>query len=564
MGLQTSVSIAYKNLFSDFDQVNVIDLIADIPTRNSLEILGYFLAQLHTIERDPTKQIEFLKMWTSRLPNEVHKEIYAFISRVSSQPNTEYNFLNNVSALLLIEHLIENRNELELVKDLTPQQELNLFKAYLYFSQIWTDRHLSVFSGKKVNTEKDLIELLLPVQLPYQEVLEFKDFRLQFLKAVYFFKFCEQNAQFSGYLNIFLKEYNLKTWHIYLVNLLSIYVRKFERLKVPSVINVPDEFPDVIGFLETLCIEPNEFKKSDDFLSLRNKPVYRLSKNDFVFLNLNFLVDKIYQGIQFDLAKILVENSATYNGKIIKSPVAFMSIFGDEFSESGLFYSVMDYVFEKSNYVKFNGQTMKGILGDGEPDYYIRDKAKVYIFEFKNIYLNAQTKHSYDYTTIEGEIFKKLVVNEKGDAKGVTQLVNTIEKIRNDEFKKFDNYDFNSVRIYPIIVYVDFSFNIAGINYVLNKEFRKQLVDRNILRTNCVKDLVLIDLDSFIKFQDLFRNKSLKINNCLNEYYEYVRSPQDVFNRVSTFNMFIHDKTREMKYDTPQMLFEEVMKIIPK
>lgn len=564
MGLQTSVSIAYKDIFPDFDQVNVTELIADIPTRNSLEILGYFLAQLHTIERDPSKQTEFLKMWTGRLPNEVHKELYTFISSVSSQPNAEYNFLNNVSALLLIEHIIENRNELEPVKDLTPQQELNLFKAYLYFTQIWTDRQLSVFSGKKVKTEKDLIELLLPVQLPYQEVLEFKDFRLQFLKAVYFFKFCEQNAQFSIYLDIFLKEYNLKTWHIYLVNLLSIYVRKFEGLETPPVINVPDEFPDIIGFLETLCIEPNDFKISDDFLSLRNKPVYRLSKNDFIFLNLNFLVDKIYQGIQFDFAKILVKYSATYNGKIIKSPVAFMSIFGDEFSESGLFYSVMDYVFEKSNYVRFNGQTMKDILVDGEPDYYIRDKAKVYIFEFKNVYINAQTKHSYDYSKIEEEIFKKLVVNEKGDAKGVTQLVNTIEKIRNDEFKKFDNYDFNSVRIFPVIVYVDISFNIAGINHILNQEFRKQLVDRKISRTDCIKDLALIDLDSFIKFQDLFRNKSLKINNCLNEFYDYVRDPKDIFNKVSTFNMFIHNKTRKMNYDTPKMLFDEVMKLLPK
>ena len=564
MGFQVSVPIGYKDIFEDFNEIEFEKLISDIPTKNSLKIISHFVAQLHTLERDSSLQIEFLKIWLSRLPIQIHQSINAFIARITSKKDTDWNFLNNVSALILIEKLLEQANELEPVSNLTPVQELNLFKAYLYCSQIWIDNQLPGFQQEQNNKEAaDLIKILLPTQLPFKEILEFKDFRIQFIKAVYFFKFCEQNEQFRDYLEVFLKEYNLKSWNIYLINLVSLYVRKFERLKTPSLLNVSDEFPDIIGFLEELSIDTNNFKSTSDFLSLREKPIYRVSKNEFIFLNLNFLVDKIYQGIQFDFAKVLVKNSATYKGKVIKSPVAFMSIFGDEFSENGLFYSIMNYAFEKSKYVRFEGQTMKKFLGDGEPDYYMRDKAKVYVFEFKNIYLSAQVKHSNSYPTIESEIFKKLVENERDSAKGVTQLVNTIERIRNDDFKKFDNYDFSSVIIYPVIVYVDFSFNIVGPNYILNKEFRKQLAERNITQSHSIKDLILIDIDSFIKFQDLFRDKTLKINNCFNEYYEYLRDPRDMFNKISTFNMFIHNKTMTMNYDTPKMLMDEVLKMIP-
>lgn len=561
--MQISISIGYKDIFSDFEQVTIKELISDIPTKNSIEVICYFLAQLHTMERNNSIQFEFLKIWISRLPEELHERLNDFILRTESKKDTNFNFINNISALILIENLIENDNNLERLSNLTPQQELNLFKAYLYCSQVWTDKQHNVLNGSKIKTEKDLIKILLPVQLPYQEILEFKDFRMQFLKAIYFFKFCDSNKLFSEYLDIFLKEYNLKSWQIYLINLLSIYIRKFEPMKTPSIVVVEEKFPEIITFLSDLSISFEDFKITDDFLHLRERPVYKLSNNEFVFLNLNFIVDKLYQGIQFDFAKVLVKNSAKYKNKIIKSPGNFMSIFGDEFSENYLFYNIMDYAFEKSGYIKFRGENMKSFLTDGEPDYYMRDKGKVYVFEFKNIYLGAPVKHSYNYQQIENEIFKKLVQNERKSPKGVTQLVNTIERMTAGDFNKFDNCDFSKVKIYPIIVYVDFSFNLSGINYILNKEFRKIISDKKLKNETNIENLILIDLDSFIKFQDLFRNKTLKLNNCCNEYYKSTRHSKDIFTNIGTFNMFIHNKTRKISYNTPRMLMDEVINIMP-
>lgn len=562
MGFTNSISIGYKDIFEDYDKVSIQNLIINIPSKNIIEVVGFFNAQVHTIERDSTKQVEFLNMWVGRLPEEVLEKINFFIIRTNSSPDKNFNFINNVSSLILIGYVLQNYNELEKVKNLTPEQELNLFKAYLFCTDEWLNKQSSTLRVEKITTKDELVNILLPLQLPYQEVLEFKEFTVQFIKAIYFFRFCDTNPHFKGYMNLFLTEYKIDSWQRYLTNILNLYVNSFQTLNKP--INVPVEFLDIINFLDSLSIRISDFSKSDDFLSLREKPVYKMDDSTYIFLNLNFLVDKLFQTIQFEFAKVLIGNKAVFKGKIIKNFSDFKSVYGEEFSENGLFYKVLDYVFEKSNFFKYNGQELKMFIGDGEPDYYMRDKAKVYLFEYKDVLLNAKTKHSYDFTEIKSEIFKKLVRNEKGAEKGVTQLVSNIKKVRNNEFKKFDDYDFENVIIYPILIYTDFSFNISGINQLLNVEFRRQIDDKKVKNPLLIKDLVLIDLDTLIKFQDLFRDKRLKINNCLNEYLEFVKMKENLFDKISTFNMFIHNKTKDMKYDSPKMLYEELKAIFPK
>ena len=564
MTFQTSVSITYKDIFDDYDEVEISNLLEDIPSKNSIQIMGWFMAQLHTLERDPSMQIEFFKMWIGRFPSNVIKGVQQFIDNIESNPRAEYNFLNNASLLILTQNILLYHNDKKELKNLSIEQELNLFKAYLLCSQQWIDEQNEGFTNSEGKEETDLIKMLLPTQLPYQEIFETKDFRIQFIKAVYFFEFCENDDQFKEYLGIFLNEYKLKSWKEYISHLLELYIRKFERLQTPSIIRFEEKSEDQEkrNFLENLVIDPTEYSPSKDFLNIRNKPVYKLNRNDYVFLNLNFLVDKIYQGIQFDFGRILAKNKAKFNGRIIKSAVDFIGIFGNEFSENGLFYSVMNYAFEKNDYKKFTGEELKVFLTDGEPDYYIRDKGKIYVFEYKNIFIGAKTKHSYDYTTIKEEIFKKLVKNEKNSPKGVSQLVEVIEKIKKGDFNKFDEFDTDNVIIYPVIIYVDFSFNLAGINYILNKEFQEQIENRKIKNVYKIKDLTMIDLDSFIKFQDLFRNKKLKINNCLNGYFEYKRDYRDAIKRISTFNMFIHNKTDKLNYDSPEMLMDKLKTVL--
>ncbi|MFN8300675.1 MAG: hypothetical protein U0T75_16350 [Chitinophagales bacterium] len=132
---------------------------------------------------------------------------------------------------------------------------------------------------------------------------------------------------------------------------------------------------------------------------------------------------------------MLIKNKVEFNGKVIKSYLDFKNIYSTEFSENELFYSVMNYAFEKSDYIRFNGTQMKAALKEGEPDYYMRDKSKIYLFEFKDVLLEAKAKHSHKYEDIVAEISKKLVKNQNESPKGISQLVNVIERLRKNEFK---------------------------------------------------------------------------------------------------------------------------------
>ena len=46
------------------------------------------------------------------------------------------------------------------------------------------------------------------------------------------------------------------------------------------------------------------------------------------------------------------------------------------------------------------GETLHKVLKSGEPDYYARRNNRVFIFEFKDVRLDAKTKTSCNYETI--------------------------------------------------------------------------------------------------------------------------------------------------------------------
>lgn len=557
--MKYSVSITYKDLFDDYDTVDVNSLLADIPTENAIPLISYFLAQIHLEKLDENLQVELVQFWSQRLPSDLKTKILKFTTETVADRKAEFTFISNLSGLMFIETILENHNELEKLNVLTPEQELNFFKAFLISTQTWIDKQGKLFFDiKPFENDMDFVKTYLPSHIAIDEFHTVKDFKTQFIKAKYFFQFCEADEEFKVYLEIFLNEYGLDSWATYLRNILSLYLRKFKRLKTPSVISIDTEHQEQINFLEQLSIEVKGFLKSEDFLQIREKPVYRLSETDFVFLNLNFFVDKIYQGIQFDFANILVKNSATFKGKRIKSRVQFLSIFGDEFSETGLFYKIMESCFEKSNYNIHNGLEVKEKITDGEPDYYIRDKAKVYLFEYKNVFLSGKTKHTFDYETTKSAIYEKLVENKKGHPKGIKQLAGVIQKIREKEFNKFDDYNFDDTIIYPIIVFTDFSFNTAGVNYMLNKEFREVLEAQKIEFRTKIKNLILIDLDDFIKYQDLFRNKKIKLNNLFNGYLELVKGSKGFTNKFTPYEIYIENRTNKIKSNLSENTIEEI------
>ena len=282
-------------------------------------------------------------------------------------------------------------------------------------------------------------------------------------------------------------------------------------------------------------------------------------------MNINFLIDKLYHSIIFDFADVLIKKGLAYNGKPIKTKPQFFGVFGDEFIEPGLFFKVMQYVFRQKDYEHFSGEVLKDRFGDGTPDYLIIDKAKIYLFEFKNAIFSGAVKYTFDIEKIQAELDKKLVKDDAGHPKGVTQLVNVIEDITKGRYKEILPKELSEYILYPIIVTTDYTYNLPVIYSLIAPQFNKILSDKPLEAYNLnVRELTMIDLDSFIKFQDLFIEKKLTLNHVLNDYQTFLSKGKTQIDKSLSFNKYIHMKTLNMKYETPKLFWTEIKEHILK
>lgn len=556
MELIGGACLSYKDVYDD-DFVDISELIKGIPSNSILQFLSYLMVNTHLHERDQKAQIGFLELWTGRFPSDDKKRIFDATSRLLESGNAHLALINNLSILMLIENVFAYYNDSEPKKDLTPEEELNLFKAYLLCSQKWISEQVRIEGN--VEKEEDLVKWLLPNLISQTELYLFKDFRPQLVKASYFYNYCENDKDLKSGLTQFIESRKLKSWSDHLYHILGLYINATKNKSAIMQLSENDDF--LIPFLKQLCLHPNEYAPSRDFLSLREKPIFEYRENEYIFFNLNFLIDKLYQGIVFDFSYFLINNEIEIRGKKLKNHLHFKSLIGEGFSEKTLFYSVLEYIIAKQKYISFKGEELREVLKESEPDYYIRDKAKIYLFEFKDTLIKSDVKYSHNIDAIKAELDSKLIENIKGEPKGIRQLINNIIRINNGDYLMFDDLGkLETVIIYPILVYQDSTLDTPGINSYITKKFNGILADKKIKSMFQIKPPVLINLDSIIMYQDAFHDKQFTLNYCFNHYYDWKRDSDNLIQKIGSFKTYL-DEIMPDSYRTPRIIKEIFDKI---
>src|SRR5205809_193076 len=118
MPIDFIVNIAYDEIYDDYEDVDVNVLLADIPTRMALEVVCHYTAQIHTHEKDRSFQIRAIEEWSGRFGVEIRKKIDYRINAINAKTGSNFNFINNVSSLLLIESILQNHNQLPITDNL--------------------------------------------------------------------------------------------------------------------------------------------------------------------------------------------------------------------------------------------------------------------------------------------------------------------------------------------------------------------------------------------------------------------------------------------------------------
>lgn len=541
---QKQYFLTYSSVYSDFDSFDIIRTLIQVPTFTAIERICYILSQI----RFPWKTDEkvhtlTLFQWVLQITKEDNNKVSKIISKKSLHNNSNFRFINNASCLMLIEYLLENNNQKE--QELSREQESFLFKSYLWCTEIAIKKEKEVFECNVNKNVDELVRKILPAKLNFSEIDLFKDYRIQVFKIIYFFKFCETDSDYKYHLNLFLKEYNIDSWDKYLLHLLTFYLTQSENEKHTPKFYIDKKNTQMIHFINSLCIdESNTYQRTEDFKGLRNKPILKYGGN-YIFLFFNFFVDKIYQGFLFDFVRVLKLNNCA-----ISDFAKLKTDMGQKFSEQIAFYNLIDLCFSNYSNIRFKGETIKKIVKEGEPDYYMRLGNNVFLFEFKDSTLNEKVKHSGDFNKIRKAVLEKFDETSENQKKGVKQIINSIINFQKSMFNhsELDLYDSKETVIYPIIVHTDSSFETEGISYILKNRFKELIIEHKIGNQLLIKDLVLINIDTLIAIQDILNHNKLDLSKCINDYLKYSSNESNILNQLYPFDRFLYQQAFNVGY----------------
>lgn len=528
------------------------DLLPIIPSRSAISWASYMLTKKNMMTKDQQEAHFFIPL-LFKMNTELRDTITNYLQSISKEFGN-YDFIDKVTLLILIEHLLENHNDKEEDVFTSKEDFSNMIIAYLLCCDEKLRSSSNVLSN--VNSIDDLIALYLPEQLRINDIYYSKDYRVEFIRFFYFMHFCENDHIFKGYLDLFLQDNNTRKWDDYLYFIFETF---------GSMITNPEGSTNMIKigpenyygkqYLDRMCIDVENFKRTADFTHIRSKPIYYHGDNTYSILSMGFFTDKMFQSFLFDFASVLIKNHQTTK---IKDYPTLKAMIGNFFTENYLFYEFMNGCFSKTYKKLISGQELKKILVDGEPDFYVRKGKNIFIFEFKDVMLNAKTKHCEDIVQIKSEIlqlFESSTIEKSTgklkktpQPKGITQLLNVIESKLDIIIQTVDKIEVaDRINVYPIIVYQDSCFDIEGINYILSNRFEELKTSRKISDSYLIKKCVMMPFELMIKLEDYFSDGRLSLENLINDFLtESSLSPQ---NELLPFNKFIMRQAWELGYD---------------
>ena len=533
MTLKYARGISYSQLYK-CEKETIDMLVKDLPTGESVMWLSFLVHQKITLTVDQA-EIHIMAPLLFQFNSDLQHRITNFIGG-RSFPTDQ--FFDLQSLLKTIEYLLQHHNSYR--RELSKDDKSNLFKAYLIVCDDYLVQKEEVNQDGSYSAD-DMLKYYMPFELRMNTVLSIKDPLIELVKSKLFLvDFASNDKSFSSYIDAYMCGKHCHSVSNYMLMLFSLSAELISNEKKTNVIKIDSRNSVAMcSFLDNFCINAHD---NIEDVNIQAKPLYKVDNNTYCILYIKFFVDKFFHSLLFDLAKEL-EKQGILGTKKTPAYVQIKQLVGQKFTEQYLFYKVIDRVLADKRYKKKTGEEMAKIC-DGLPDYYANKGQRVFLFEFKDIQLNRNVVTSGDYDKIVKATENELVENEKCRPKGVTQLVNDIDKHLADIVGKERMQE--KLQVYPILVYSDSSFDIEGFNYYLNSRFHEIIRTRDIPSNIQVKDVVMVNIDTLIMFEKAFADKKLKLDVLINEYIAYKNSKEQY--KVVPFNKFLFQKGKQKGY----------------
>lgn len=534
------VAIGYDDVYDDFAGVNPKKLLEGIPTVAVLNFVAREYAKICCAKSGINTMRQQIRDFCPYLTVERKKRVWRFINETEKVGN--HAFLYGTIGCQMFYRLalqtytpLEDGDDLELYED----EFEPLFKTVLYCNKLWTDKQLS----KKDIT---LSDLLLKMDILIAEGKQRKDIIPQLYKADKFFTFCENDITFKEYLPHFYQDKKVNNWGEYMVLLFNIYTYSTKNhILFPEntmeqqflsqfVINESD--PEV----KTLWDAEN---KGVNYL--RNHFLFTMPDGKYLLLDANFLLDKIYQGLRFDLFKTIKTHHLTNaKGKQYKDLPEFNSTLGRVFSEKHLLYTLLKNTYNDENTIHFTGEKLKSVGIIGEPDYYLRIDDTLFLIEYKDLLFPDVLRFTDDIENIKQGIIDRICLDNGKKRKGGGQLMFAIDQILNHgQMDKLDNEVKNIKKIFPLIVITDTAFSSMGVNNTVTEAFDVIYKRYNINKQVLTLIPVVINLDTLIQLSYRLHTKKIQLD-CL--LLDYLNSN---WRNLSSFDNYVYNMCMESVKD---------------
>lgn len=458
---------------------------------------------------------------------EENKEFTSRLWRQLSQRHKgnidSYIVTNIESSLRLYEFVFDNIYTTETTLS-SAKIEINVFRAYLLFNTQVNQSDIVASQSTEDILENRAKALLLAQMFQYFDISNFnfmQELYVQIVKAVYLYKFLSNNTKVL--YEAYLAHYDCPDWQEFMSAIIAFAFIYWGREDKDTYVNLlvdPQEeaYKWKCDFIEKLVLDGEI--EDIDFRVLRSHPIYKVAEGKYCIVYGYFLLELIYKGVYFKLAKL---NDSLPKKEQIKS---FRSFYCDHFSERTLLYNVLQDIYGKK-YIQMPGEYIKTKYSIyAEPDYYIRNGNKIFLFESKDILIPSQAKISNDYKVISAELKKRLYYEEKGtkkDKKAVLQLLHNIKKLLNKTAEWDNTYKKKNISIYPIIILHDNIYNCPGINHLVNLWFRQELENmKDEYDISGIENVTIINIDVFIAYRDFLRKPEGALDKLISSYHKFL------------------------------------------
>lgn len=551
-------------------------------SRNKLLTITSFMLGFANRNSKFDSYYELLGMFFCAENNELANQIYKILQTFEAKVKVPLKIINPLTALQIFEYSFDRVDENE--TQTKAEIERNIFKAILFQNEMNTTKQMEAFKSTEGIKMPFRIPLLAMSQsLPFSELINYDQGELlagQIIKSIFLFEFLEFHPRTNTLLSAFLKYFDCETWMVYLKKIMPL---AFSVLKNPNEAHTDisvlpgANFEKSCEFIEKLIIKDSDSIEDYDFKKIRARPFYKISEGVYRTIYSLFIIEILHKGVYFKLNEINLElNKTLPNSDRIKN---FRSLYCDDFSERHLLYTIMESIY-KGRYVKYTGSDIKASGLDAEPDYYIRTDDSIFLFESKDILLNAEVKSSYNFPLHEAEFGKKLYFeyekNGKISNKAVLQLVKNIVRCLNLEIPVDNSHNPNIQKIYPIIVLHDHIYKVSGLNFMVNQWYLAELekLHREGVNIQNIRPLTVIDIDTFIFHQDIMRDQKIFLEEIIESYHVFTAltdgslSPhldilkQQVYDKSISFSVFLTNIVKQRGiFTSPKMIMEKGLKL---